>query len=68
MTWISKPRAFERQLIPAAKRMNPPKSKLFGSVAFPEIDVAELNYPLDQRNQVRCYFRFSPLVIDKWQK
>jgi hypothetical protein len=68
MTWIRKSRAFECQLIPAAKRMNPPKSKLFGSLAFSETDVAELSHPLDQRNQVRCYFRFSPLVIDKWRK
>jgi hypothetical protein len=67
--WIGKPRALKRQLVPTAKRMNPPKSKLFNAVACLEIGVMELSHPLGQRSQARCYFRFSLLIINKrWKQ
>jgi hypothetical protein len=68
LAWIDKPRALKRQLIPVAKRVILSKSKLFSAVACPKTNVAEFSHPLDQCGQTRCYFRFSPLVINKLWK
>jgi hypothetical protein len=60
--WIGKPRTLVSHLLPAAERENPPKSKLFGTVACLKTNLAEFSHPLNQCSQVWCYFRFPPLI------
>jgi hypothetical protein len=44
--------------------MNPLKGKLFNAVARLESALAEFSRLLDQRRQMWCHFRFTPLVLD----
>jgi hypothetical protein len=62
---IVEPRALVCQHISVAKRVNPPKSKLFDAVACPKTSVMELSHSLDQSGLARCHLQLSPLVIDK---
>jgi hypothetical protein len=52
----------------AAEMVNPPKSKLFGTVACPKTYIMEFNHPLDHCSQARCHLWFSLVIIDMWQQ
>jgi hypothetical protein len=68
MGWISKSWAFKGQLLPMAKRADPPKSKLFGAVTHLESSLTEFNHPLDQCRLARHQFRLLSLIIHMRQK